>query len=274
MQGSVTQAPRLVAWEVTRACDLACLHCRAVAQPHADPRQLSTDEAFRLVDTIATFRPPVILILTGGDPLKRPDIFTVAARASQAGLRVVMSPSGTHVTPASVAELKRAGVQRISVSLDRSASAATTSGRCRLLQAGHRVSGYARGGLPRSHHVTRPAYLTTSDGWRWTWGRDLRRQHAGPHRGGRCSGIRPEYRDPVGLRGLAAPHPVVTAPHYKRIRCRSPSAAAGTRPRRLRRTVSVAAAWRASASVSCRTSARWAAAATCRSWRATSGRRH
>jgi heme b synthase len=123
MQGSVTQAPRLVAWEVTRACDLACLHCRAVAQPHADPRQLSTDEAFRLVDTIATFRPPVILILTGGDPLKRPDIFTVAARASQAGLRVVMSPSGTHVTPASVAELKRAGVQRISVSLDGSAPA-------------------------------------------------------------------------------------------------------------------------------------------------------
>ena len=70
-----------------------------------------------------TFRPPVILILTGGDPLKRPDIFTVAARASQAGLRVVMSPSGTHVTPASVAELKRAGVQRISVSLDGSTPA-------------------------------------------------------------------------------------------------------------------------------------------------------
>jgi len=118
-----TQAPRLVAWEVTRACDLACLHCRAVAQPSADPRQLSTDEAFRLVDNLATFRPPVILILTGGDPLKRPDIFTVAARASQAGLRVVMSPSGTQVTPAGVAELKRVGVQRISISLDGSTPA-------------------------------------------------------------------------------------------------------------------------------------------------------
>src|SRR5574342_671912 len=118
MRFDAAQAPRLVAWEVTRACDLACLHCRAVAQPHADPRQLSTDEAFRLVDDMAAFREPVILILTGGDPLKRPDIFEVAARASQAGLRVVMSPSGTHVTPASVRELRQAGVQRISVSLD------------------------------------------------------------------------------------------------------------------------------------------------------------
>jgi MoaA/NifB/PqqE/SkfB family radical SAM enzyme len=94
-----------------------------VAQPSADPRQLSTDEAFRLVDNLAVFRPPVILILTGGDPLKRSDIFTVAARASQAGLRVVMSPSGTQVTPASVAELKQVGVQRISISLDGSTPA-------------------------------------------------------------------------------------------------------------------------------------------------------
>ena len=123
MPFDAARAPRLVAWEVTRACDLACLHCRAVAQPHADPRQLSTDEASRLVDDIAAFGEPVILILTGGDPLKRPDIFSVAERASRAGLRVVMSPSGTHVTPASVAELKRVGIQRISVSLDGSTAA-------------------------------------------------------------------------------------------------------------------------------------------------------
>lgn len=123
MSFDAAQAPRLVAWEVTRACDLACLHCRAVAQPQADPRQLSTDEAFRLVDGIAAFGQPVILILTGGDPLKRPDIFAIAERATRAGLRVVMSPSGTQVTPASVAELKRVGVQRISVSLDGSTPA-------------------------------------------------------------------------------------------------------------------------------------------------------
>jgi len=123
MPFDAARAPRLVAWEVTRACDLACLHCRAEAQPYADPRQLSTEEAFRLVDDIAAFGEPVILILTGGDPLKRPDIFRVAERASRAGLRVVMSPSGTHVTPASVTELKRVGVQRISVSLDGSTAA-------------------------------------------------------------------------------------------------------------------------------------------------------
>src|SRR5512142_478620 len=100
MQWDYAQAPRLVAWEVTRACDLACRHCRAVAQPGADPRQLSTAEGFQLIDDIAGFGQPVILILTGGDPLKRPDIFALAERGSHAGLRVVMSPSGTHVTPA------------------------------------------------------------------------------------------------------------------------------------------------------------------------------
>jgi heme b synthase len=118
MQWDYALAPRLVAWEVTRACDLACQHCRAVAQPEADPRQLTTAEAFRLVDDVAAFGQPIILILTGGDPLKRPDIFQVAERAARAGLRVVMSPSGTNVTPFTVAELKRVGVQRISVSLD------------------------------------------------------------------------------------------------------------------------------------------------------------
>lgn len=118
MRYDPARAPRLVAWETTRACDLACVHCRAVAQPHPDPRQLTTPEAFRLVDDIAAFQEPVILILTGGDPMKREDIFDVAARAARAGLRVVMSPSGTQVTPQSVQQLKQAGVQRISVSLD------------------------------------------------------------------------------------------------------------------------------------------------------------
>ncbi len=118
MRFDPARAPRLVAWEATRACDLACVHCRAVAQPRPDPRQLSTDEAFRLVDDVAAFQEPVILIITGGDPLKREDIFAVAARASHAGLRVVMSPSGTNVTSRTVARLKEAGVQRISVSLD------------------------------------------------------------------------------------------------------------------------------------------------------------
>lgn len=117
--GSIfADAPRLVAWETTRACDLACRHCRAMAQPAPDPRQLTTDEAFRLVDDITAFGEPIILILTGGDPLKRPDIYAIADRATRRGLRVVMSPSGTQVTAASVSRLRQAGVQRISVSLD------------------------------------------------------------------------------------------------------------------------------------------------------------
>ncbi len=150
-------APRLVAWEVTRACDLACLHCRAVAQPHPDPRQLSTDEAFRLVDDIALFGQPVILILTGGDPLKRPDIMAIAERASRAGLRVVMSPSGTQVTPASVAALTRAGVQRISVSLDGSTAALHDSFRqvAGAFEQATASLAYAReGGLPFQVNTT------------------------------------------------------------------------------------------------------------------------
>ena len=215
MQWDATHAPRLVAWEVTRACDLACLHCRAVAQPHADPRQLSTDEAFRLVDDIAAFRPPVILILTGGDPLKRPDIFTVAARASQAGLRVVMSPSGTHVTPASVAELKRVGVQRISVSLDGSTPALHDSFRQvpGAFEQAIALPGLCPGrgtALPDQHHgdpaqPARPGGHAPAGGG--PGGRDLGRLHAGPHRarqgpdGDHARGVR---GDPaVGLRGLA-----------------------------------------------------------------------
>jgi heme b synthase len=157
MEWDSAQAPRLIAWEVTRACDLACRHCRAVAQPAADPRQLTTGEALRLVDDIAAFRQPIILILTGGDPLKRPDIFPIAERASRAGLRVVMSPSGTQVTPKIVARLKHAGVQRISVSLDGSSAALHDTFR-RVPGAfaeAVRSLGYAKdGGLPFQINTT------------------------------------------------------------------------------------------------------------------------
>jgi heme b synthase len=157
MTGDAAQAPRLVAWEATRACDLACVHCRAVAQPVPDSRQLGTDEAFRLVDDIAAFRQPVILIITGGDPLKREDVFEVAARATRAGIRVVMSPSGTHVTPATVTRLKAAGVQRISVSLDGSTPELHDGFRQvpGAFEAATRSLAYAReGGLPFQVNTT------------------------------------------------------------------------------------------------------------------------
>lgn len=157
MRAEFSRAPRLVAWEVTRACDLACQHCRAVAQPTADPRQLTTAEAFRLVDDIAAFGEPIILILTGGDPLKRADIYQVAERAARAGLRVVMSPSGTQVSPDSVARLKQAGVQRISVSLDGSTAELHDGfrGVPGAFAEAVRSLGYAReGGLPFQINTT------------------------------------------------------------------------------------------------------------------------
>ena len=91
--------PRVVAWEITRSCNLACVHCRASAVHGPYQGELSTDEAFTLVDQIASFASP-ILILTGGEPLLRADVFDIAARAVGHGLRTVMSPNGTLVTPA------------------------------------------------------------------------------------------------------------------------------------------------------------------------------
>lgn len=109
--------PRLVAWEATRACEFACRHCRASAQPNPDPRQLTTQEAKRLVDQIAEFCHP-IFIVTGGDPLSRPDIFEISEYATRRGLHVVLSPSGTNVDARAVKKMKDVGIRRISVSLD------------------------------------------------------------------------------------------------------------------------------------------------------------
>ncbi|MBI4319166.1 MAG: TIGR04053 family radical SAM/SPASM domain-containing protein [Chloroflexi bacterium] len=109
--------PRLVAWETTRACNLACVHCRAEAQYHADPNQLTTQEGFKLLDEIASFARPII-ILTGGEPLLRPDIYEIAAYGSRLGLRMVMSPCGTSLTPEVVKKLKECGIMRLSISLD------------------------------------------------------------------------------------------------------------------------------------------------------------
>jgi radical SAM protein with 4Fe4S-binding SPASM domain len=114
-------APRVVAWESTRACNFACRHCRAQAQKQADPNQLTTQEALNLVDQIVELCKPVFII-SGGDPLQRPDIFEVAAYASKQGFRVVMSPSGSNISSAVIEKLKASGVGLISLSLDGSAA--------------------------------------------------------------------------------------------------------------------------------------------------------
>ena len=110
-------ALRLVAWETTRNCNLACMHCRASATHGPFSGELDTDGAFRLLDQISQVGKPII-ILTGGEPLLRPDIFDIARYGTQKGLRMVMAPNGTLITEKFAKQMADAGIQRISISLD------------------------------------------------------------------------------------------------------------------------------------------------------------
>ncbi len=112
------ERPFLAIWEVTQACDLACVHCRASAQPERHPMELSTDEGKRLIDQIAELRVPVF-VLTGGDPIKRPDLFELIDYSRQAGVRVSLTPSATPLlTQDVIRRLKDAGLARLAVSMD------------------------------------------------------------------------------------------------------------------------------------------------------------
>jgi AdoMet-dependent heme synthase len=117
MKGDRVPPLRMVAWEVTRRCNLNCIHCRASADMAAQPDEFSREECLRLLEDIASFSRPVI-ILTGGEPLLRDDIFDLARYGTGLGLRIVMAVNGTLLTPEGVEKLKEAGVQRISVSID------------------------------------------------------------------------------------------------------------------------------------------------------------
>ncbi|MFH1137875.1 MAG: heme b synthase [Pseudomonadota bacterium] len=112
----------MAAWEVTRACNLACVHCRASALTAPDPAELSTAEGFRLIDQIAALGPGIILILTGGEPLMRADVLELAQHGTDAGLRVVMAPNGTLITEEKARGMVEAGIERISVSIDGAAA--------------------------------------------------------------------------------------------------------------------------------------------------------
>jgi len=114
------RAPFLVIWEMTRACALACVHCRANAIPWHDPREMTTEEGFRLIDQVAAFGdPPPLFVLTGGDPMRRPDLAELVRYAVNKSLIVALTPSGTAaVTRRKLVELKEAGLSRIAVSLD------------------------------------------------------------------------------------------------------------------------------------------------------------
>ncbi|MBZ0309285.1 MAG: TIGR04053 family radical SAM/SPASM domain-containing protein [Anaerolineae bacterium] len=136
--------PFMVIWETTMACDLVCRHCRAEAMADHDPQTLSTEEGRQLLDQIEQFgKPRPIVVLTGGDPFKRNDIFELTAYGTEIGLAMAVSPSATPLlTYNNLAQLKTAGAKAISLSLD--------------------------GSMPKIHDVfrgVRGSYQMTIDGW-------------------------------------------------------------------------------------------------------------
>ena len=108
---------RLVAWETTRNCNLNCVHCRAAATRGPYSGELDTSSALGLLDQIAEVGNPIV-ILTGGEPLLRPDIFDIARHGTDLGLRMVMAPNGTLITEPIARKMAESGIRRISVSLD------------------------------------------------------------------------------------------------------------------------------------------------------------
>jgi radical SAM protein len=110
--------PFIVIWELTRACQLKCLHCRAEAQYRRDPRELSFGEGKQLIDQIYEMNNPM-LVFTGGDPLMREDVFDIAKYAVEKGVRVSMTPSATpNVTKEAIEKAKEVGLSRWAFSID------------------------------------------------------------------------------------------------------------------------------------------------------------
>ncbi len=109
--------PRLVAWEVTRKCNLNCIHCRAGSEQGPYPGELDRVKCLEILDQISHVGKPIV-ILTGGEPLLRKDIFDLAEYGTSLGLRMVMATNGTLLTPDIIKKLKGSGIQRISISID------------------------------------------------------------------------------------------------------------------------------------------------------------
>src|SRR5438270_7856755 len=108
---------RLVFWETTKACNLSCRHCRAVPQRTLGPRELTTRRAFDLIDGIAAVARPV-MVLSGGEPLFRPDLFDIAEYGAGTGFRMALATNGTLVTERVAAKIADAGFSRVAISLD------------------------------------------------------------------------------------------------------------------------------------------------------------
>jgi MoaA/NifB/PqqE/SkfB family radical SAM enzyme len=112
------ETPFLAIWEVTQSCDLACKHCRVAAQPIAHPDELTNAEGKALIDQIAAMGVP-IFVFTGGDPLKRKDVFELIRYAADKGVQVALTPSATPLlTREAIFKFKEAGLVRLGISLD------------------------------------------------------------------------------------------------------------------------------------------------------------
>jgi radical SAM protein len=119
------QAPLMFYYEVTQACDLLCQHCRASAQPLADSAELNHAQSCALLDQVASFPQPPVVVLTGGDPLKRADLLDLIRYGRQLGLQIALTPSATPLaTREAILRCKQAGVSCLGISLD-GADAAT-----------------------------------------------------------------------------------------------------------------------------------------------------
>src|ERR1700690_879723 len=114
----VTQGkPRLIFWDLTKVCNLLCVHCRATATELSAPSDLSTQAARDIIDEIAAVSNP-ILVLSGGEPLFRSDIFQLARYATDKGLRVALATNGTLVSKQVARKIVESGVKRVAISLD------------------------------------------------------------------------------------------------------------------------------------------------------------
>ena len=115
--GEKVWLPKLIAWELTRTCNLDCIHCRAAARFGKYPNELTTEECFKFLDDVASFSNP-IMIMTGGEPMLRDDIWDIARHGTDLGLRMVMAPCGFLVTEETVQKMIDSGIQRVSFSID------------------------------------------------------------------------------------------------------------------------------------------------------------
>ena len=117
--GAIAAIPHVVAWNLTQRCNLACAHCYIAAGPwHGGGGELTTDECRRIADEILEINPAPLFVLSGGEPLLRDDLETIAAHAARSGATVVVGTNGTGLTDERIASLQESGVTGVAISVD------------------------------------------------------------------------------------------------------------------------------------------------------------